>query len=93
MVPIDASCFRSGDAGGLSFAGVFEFHLGDAEEDAGDDPADRPIKVELLCDADDPYALLAPVGEEIDAFALLPREPVELPDDDRVDLAEEDRFP
>ena len=65
--------------------------LGQAEQDAGDHPAHGAAEVDLLRHHHDADATLAPVGQQADPLVLAPRDPVELPDHDRVDLAVEDR--
>ena len=91
VIAVGTTDFGSGDTGGLASAGVFEFHFGDTEQYRRDDATDGSVQIQLLRDADDPYATLTPISERVHAIALISREAIELPDDDGFDLAMKDR--
>jgi hypothetical protein len=69
---------------------VLQFHLGDAEQQAGYQMPDWPVEVDLLRDGDNPDTALAPVGQEVDACLERSTQPVQLPNQNCVDLAGED---
>ncbi|QEG21485.1 hypothetical protein MFFC18_13410 [Mariniblastus fucicola] len=69
---------------------MLKFHFSDTEQDAGDDTANRSAQIELLRDAHDADALLAPIRQDVDTVSLPPRKSIELPDNNRFHLAIED---
>ena len=52
-----------GDPGPLALSPRLLFHLGHAEQHAGDHLADRAVEIDLLADGDDPQASVAPVAQ------------------------------
>jgi hypothetical protein len=55
-----------------------------------DHATDRAVEFDLLGDNDDLEATFAPVGQQVHAIFETAAEAVEFPDDDRLDLADED---
>ena len=57
---------------------------------ARDQIAHGAAKVDLLGDGDDTHATLTPISKDVDAFLEVPCQAVELPHNNRVDLAGKD---
>jgi len=74
----------------LSFPAMLKLDLCEAEQDARHHSPNGPAHVDQLRHRHDPDPPLAPIGQHVDGVKLLPRDPVELPDDNGLDSPAED---